>query len=165
MTKKLPALALPDDVSYGTYALLDCALLPHTIHRTLRKDETVHYKSLFDGTPDESSAMSGPVLMKVISEEESKVVQELLGLQVEQPAVIWLWSEREFDELYGLLQSMLYVNMPDGKLALCRFYDPRCLKDMLRFFKLKGFYTKLKAIRMWAYWKCEGYSWVGNAGI
>ena len=45
---------------------------------------------------------------------------------------ILLWSDRTLDELRRHLRQFLRVQLPDGRFALFRFYDPRILPTYLR---------------------------------
>jgi hypothetical protein len=45
---------------------------------------------------------------------------------------ILLWSERTLEEVRRHLRQFLRVQLPDGRFALFRFYDPRILPTYLR---------------------------------
>ena len=160
----LPHNKALSDHSHTLFALADCAQLSKDFYRLLRADDNIRYKSLFENTPDQTSARSGPVLIE-IGDPRSEIVRSLLEVQQKQAAVIWFWSRSAQDELLQLFQSILYARMPDGSMTLCRFYDPRCLKDFLQFFedKNKALHEELQRIVAWAYWKDKDYTLIGAA--
>jgi hypothetical protein len=148
----------------GMFALVDCAQVPRGFYRNFRHFEKNRWKSLFDNTPDETFSMSGPVLLQVTPDGKDNMAAQLSSLEKNTPAVVWLWSHRNFETLFQLLQSILYVGMPSGKTALCRFYDSRCLKDYLQFVRGKNreTYELLKAIQVWAYWNGTEYVYLNE---
>jgi hypothetical protein len=141
------------------FVMVDCAQFQRDFFRRLRNDDKIQYKSLFEDTPDRFSVMSGPVLIQVMDAAKSITVRHLLEAQQKLSAVTWFWSRDELNGLFKLLQSILYVKMPDGNISICRFYDPRCLESFLQFFegKDKKLHKKLQRIVAWAYWKDKTY--------
>jgi hypothetical protein len=148
------------------FAMVDCAQFSRDFFRWLRNDDKIQYKSLFDDTPDRFSVMSGPVLIQVIDAPKSITVRHLLDAdaQKKSSAITWLWSREGLNDLFKLLQSILYVKMPDGSMSICRFYDPRCLEFFLQFFegKDKELHKKLQQIVAWAYWKDKTYAIINS---
>jgi hypothetical protein len=70
--------------------------------------------ALFDDTPDASLA---------------KHTAGAIG-------VSWLVSAYSFAALAGELRERLDVRLPDGRVALLRFYDARVMPDIAKLFKL-----------------------------
>lgn len=84
--------------------------------------------ALFEGTPDAPLAAAGPWLVDV--EQEGAIRDHLLATQASEPYVSWLLAELPPHGLVQLLQLKLDARLPDGTMALVRFYDPRVLKSL-----------------------------------
>jgi hypothetical protein len=86
---------------------------------------------LFAGTSDAALAHAGPWLVDVALAGES-MVAELAALEREAPSLTWLIAPQDLEGLGQLLQLRLDVNLPDGRSALLRFWDPRVLVNLAR---------------------------------
>jgi hypothetical protein len=115
----LPALRL--------YALVDG--IQYENHRGDRLDDRPGFASLFHGTADGPLAHAGPWLVD-IEEVGDAIANDLAGLEREAPSVTWLISEADLHGLAQLLRLYLDVRIPDGRVALLRFWDPRVLASL-----------------------------------
>lgn len=109
------------------YALVDGA--QYESHRGQRLTSAAGYYSLFDGTPDEPLAHAGPWLIDT-EIAGSDCIADLASLESEPPAVSWLIASQDLRGLAQLLQLNLDMRLPDGRVALLRFWDPRVLASL-----------------------------------
>lgn len=84
--------------------------------------------ALFEGTPDAALSSAGPWLIDAAQDDELR--EHLLATQSRTPHVSWMLAEVPLHGLAQLLQLKLDARLPDGTLALLRFYDPRVLKSL-----------------------------------
>jgi len=106
------------------YALVD-GLLYKEIGGCL-PDRSPACIGLFDGTPDASLADAGPWLIDY--EFAPAAVRHTLGVMAAGPSgVSWLISAYVTGALADHLRANLDVRLPDGRLALLRFYDARLM--------------------------------------
>ncbi len=85
--------------------------------------------SLFVGTPDAALAHAGPWLIDA-EQVGTALVDALATLERAAPAVSWLIAPQTLDGLAQLLQLNLDTELPDGRTALLRFWDPRVLANL-----------------------------------
>ncbi|ENZ77794.1 MULTISPECIES: DUF4123 domain-containing protein [Pseudomonadota] len=110
------------------YALVDG--IQYEESRGERLGDRPGHASLFRGTPDGPLAHAGPWLVDV-EEVGDAVLHDLARLEQEAPAVTWLIAEADLAGLAQLLQLHLDVRLPDGRIALLRFWDPRVLASLV----------------------------------
>lgn len=91
--------------------------------------EQVGIRSLFTGTPDAALAHAGPWLVDA-EQVGPMMVDALATLERAAPAVTWLIASPTLESLVRLLQLKLNTVMPDGRIALLRFWDPRVLINL-----------------------------------
>ena len=85
-------------------------------------------RPLMHGTEDQPLAHAGPWLFNIIdSAEQFHALQEL---EQALPSVSWLITSVDLEGLSQLLQLKLEAELPDGRKALLRFYDPRVLGNL-----------------------------------
>ncbi|MFY4696766.1 DUF4123 domain-containing protein [Burkholderia glumae] len=110
------------------YALVDGLLLADAIGGSaLQRSQAA--VALFDGTPDASLAEAGPWLLAW--EQTSSSLRHTLSAMAAGPAgVSWLISAYPIESLADELRHRLDVRLPDGRIALFRFYDARIAADM-----------------------------------
>ena len=94
-----------------------------------RLETTTASTSLFSGTSDAALSHAGPWLIDA-GRMNSASIAELGELEREAPALIWLITSHELDDLARLLQLRLNIQIPDGRVALLRFWDPRVLANL-----------------------------------
>lgn len=85
--------------------------------------------ALFDGTTDTDLAFAGPWLIDVEA-VESDLVNLMIELERSAPAVTWLIALQDLLGLAQILRLHLDTELPDGRTALLRFWDPRVLVDL-----------------------------------
>jgi len=126
VVKRLTQLrtALP---SLRLYALVDG--IQYENQRGERLEDRPGFVSLFRGTPDGPLAHAGPWLVDV-EDVGDTLASDLASLEREALAVSWLISEADLVGLAQLLQLHLDVRLPDGSVALLRFWDPRVLASL-----------------------------------
>ena len=86
---------------------------------------------LFAGTPDAALAHAGPWLVDTTIANKASIA-ELITLERDAPSVTWLIAPQDLEGLGQLLQLRLDVQLPDGRSALLRFWDPRVLVNLAR---------------------------------
>lgn len=97
-----------------------------------RLREAYGRRGLFAGTPDAPLIHAGPWLFDMALAGDLLPVLEELEQQV--PGVSWLIAAQDLDGLAMLLQLRLDMKLPDGRLALLRFWDPRVLAGVTQIF-------------------------------
>ncbi|MFT0735635.1 DUF4123 domain-containing protein [Ralstonia wenshanensis] len=128
------------------YGLVDG--LQYETHRGERLEDRQGFVSLFHGTPDGALAHAGPWLVDV-NEAGEGVTADLARLEREAPAVTWLISEADVHGLAQLLQLQLDARLPDGRIALVRFWDPRVLAQLVNVLSPKQRETFFAHIHEW----------------
>lgn len=86
---------------------------------------------LFARTPDAALAHAGPWLVDTSMADEATIA-ELTTLERDAPSLTWLIAPQDLEGLGQLLQLRMDVNLPDGRRALLRFWDPRVLVNLAR---------------------------------
>ncbi|MBR8305265.1 DUF4123 domain-containing protein [Burkholderia cenocepacia] len=85
--------------------------------------------AVFDGTQDASLADAGPWLFAY--DAAAGNIRRTLSTMASSPTgVSWLISAYPIESLADELRSRLDVRLPDGSIALLRFYDARIMADM-----------------------------------
>ncbi len=110
--------------SLRLYALVDGAAC--RLHRGDELAEGPGRYPLFRGTADAPLAHAGPWLIDTDT-AGPQYIENLAALEVECAAVSWIMALQELTGLAQLLQLNLDMKLPDGRLALVRFWDPRVL--------------------------------------
>ncbi len=110
------------------YGLVDG--VQYESHRSERLEARPGLAALFHGTADAALAHAGPWLVDV-EEAGEAFVGDLAQLEREAPAVTWLIAEADLSGLKQLLQLQLDARLPDGRVALVRFWDPRVLASLV----------------------------------
>jgi Domain of unknown function (DUF4123) len=111
-TPGLRAYALVDGLQYDQY-------FGHPLKRRWGA-----VAALFAGTEDEPLADAGPWVIDLAA-HEATIISPLGELEAARPGVMWLFTNQDIESLVVTLQSKLNSRLPDGKVALLRFWDPR----------------------------------------
>lgn len=122
------ALLRAHDPTLRLYALVDGVQYETVRGERLSGGPAV--ASLFDGTADADLAHAGPWLIDV-EIAGGTYTSDLAQLERKAPAVSWLISQADLPGLVQLLQLQLDARLPDGRVALLRFWDPRVLASMI----------------------------------
>lgn len=112
------------------YVLVDGALYQQHRERQLEHVPGV-VVALFSGTADDALAHAGPWLVDATQVTEA-VLRDLIALEKNSPAVTWLFAEANLTGISQLLQLRLDIQLPDGRTALLRFWDPRVLAGLFQ---------------------------------
>ncbi|MBA0286433.1 DUF4123 domain-containing protein [Stenotrophomonas maltophilia] len=115
-------------IGHYAYALLDCApdedreaaLHHHATHSALM------HRSLFAGHPEGNLLHASPYLLELPRGAIEQPMHHWLRQLGHQPAgTTCLFSDVPFEEVFLHLHAQLDIALPDGSLALMRYYDPR----------------------------------------
>lgn len=87
-------------------------------------------RALFQGTEDEPLAHAGPWLYDLARCPE--LINDLAAMEQALPAVSWLMTAMDLEGLAQFLQLKLDAELPGGRKALIRFYDPRVLGNLIK---------------------------------
>lgn len=128
------------------YGLVDG--LQYETHRGERLEDRPGFASLFHGTPDSSLAHAGPWLVDV-KDVSDTAIADLADLERRAPSVTWLISEADLHGLAQLLRLQLDARLPDGRIALVRFWDPRVLAELVNVLNQKQRETFFAQIHEW----------------
>lgn len=109
------------------YALVDGFQYEQHIGERLEFQRGVNRPILY-GTEDEPLAHAGPWLVDITKSDRH--ISFLLELEEALPSVSWLMTSIDMEGLSQLLQLKLETELPDGRRALLRFYDPRVLGNL-----------------------------------
>lgn len=109
------------------YALVDGLQYERHFGYEITAEKGISYP-LFDMYPDSKIAFAGPWLLRL---NTSVFYRDALNeLDVEYPAVSWLLSPLPPISLIHRFKEFLYLELPNGKCALFRFYDPRVMERL-----------------------------------
>jgi len=143
------------------YVIIDCAQLAEDFYPAVTKEPNVVSRSLFIGTPHAVSVEAGPLLVQVDAKKNADFVEKILAVEDQKPAVVWLWSSKEFKPLCGQLRSLLFGELENGKKMFFRYYDPRCFEGLIAVFKEDAVASKMLAdVLVWALKKDGQYQYL-----
>ncbi|EEZ3917702.1 MULTISPECIES: DUF4123 domain-containing protein [Escherichia] len=83
---------------------------------------------LFDIWPDSRIAFAGPWVMEMNSIMDFR--ERLCELEAALPSVSWMISSSSLTELAAHFRRNMNTELPDGRIALLRFHDPRVQKRL-----------------------------------
>lgn len=111
------------------FALIDLAPHEGLLKKLVQaNDSGARLKSLFDGTPEEALLDGAPILIELSAQQRSKaLLRTLISAEKASPSVTWICCRLSLEELFLHLQPYIDADMPNGRKALFRFYDPRIL--------------------------------------
>lgn len=113
-----------EDNSRKLYALVDGAQYERFYSDELYESETI--KSLFENSEDKKIAFAGPWLLNISILGEDWL-RKINILELKYPSVSWLLSSLDMSDLFFYLNRNLEVILPNNKVAMLRYYDPRVL--------------------------------------
>ena len=111
------------------YALIDGYQYEQHCGQRIESHDGVN-RALFAGTEDEPLAHAGPWLYDM--DRCPEAIEDLAALEQAKPAVSWIVTAIDLEGLAQLLQLRLDAELPDGRKALVRFYDPRVLGNLFK---------------------------------
>ncbi|WP_257101331.1 DUF4123 domain-containing protein [Xanthomonas oryzae] len=114
--------------TWHQFAVIDCAVDPTYLstlqHHAAASD--LEIRSLFEHQPEAEHVAASPWLIELpIGAVHPGLDTWLAQLGRTAAGATRLASEVPFDELFTHLEQQLDVELPDGSLALMRFYDAR----------------------------------------
>lgn len=119
LRQEYPGLAL--------YALLDGAqYLEQTGKRFSARQGAI---ALFSETADAALAFAGPWLIDAEA-AGTELMEQLAGFERTAYGVSWLIAHQDIQALAQILRLHLETELPDGRRALLRFWDPRVLAGL-----------------------------------
>jgi len=117
------------DPSLNLYGLVDgFQYEQHTGERFVHRPGI--NRALFAHTEDAPLGHAGPWLIDMSAAADQ--IAPLAKLERALPAVSWLMTLIDLEGLSQLLRLKLNLQLPDGRKALLRFYDPRVLANLFR---------------------------------
>lgn len=141
------------------YALVDGAQYSAQFGKSLMAHAGLY--PLFAGTPDAALAHAGPWLVDV-ELADSALIAVLAALEHTAPAVTWLIAQQDLDGLAQLLQLRLDTELPDGRTALLRFWDPRVLFNLAELLDPAQRETFFAHIQEWHLMHNGQRTWIGR---
>lgn len=130
-------------------------------HRGTPIQSQTGFSSLFAGTQDGALESAGPWLVD-IEHVSSDVLMEFAALEQAAPAVSWLITVQDLTGLTQLLQLQLDVELPDGRQALLRFWDPRVLFHLAEILDGEQRESFFGHINEWHFRHNDQHLWVGR---
>ena len=120
-----------DEQGRSLYAIVDPASWPEAHKRLHALKASGKAVSLFDDTPLAHDDEVAPLVI-VIDTADERLVQQLLTVAEEKPAVLWLAAPAPLDVLVAGLRTKLWAELDDGTPITLRFFDPRVLPELDR---------------------------------
>lgn len=107
-------------------------------------------RSLFERQPEADLVDAGPWLAALPDEPFAQPMIAWITL-VERagPCVAWLESDADFEALFDHLEAQLDIELSDGDLAMCRFWDPRVWQRLQRILTLDQRLELLGPVDTW----------------
>lgn len=142
------------DSKMNLFLLLDAAKNYLFIREWLKKlspQKTKEIGNLFEGTIDETSPLeASPLLISLKFETKDDIRQQLL---IEENIGMFSIIETSLSkyELIHHLQPFLQAELPNGELALFRFYDPSIIKILNQMLDKENFDVLMKPMLNWWY--------------
>ena len=141
------------------YLLLDSAKNHIYIKRwlkTLSEKQFNQIGNLFHGTIDETSPLEVSPLLLHINQENNEVLQRTLLVSENIGIFSLIETSLSKQPLIKHLQPFLQAELPNGELALFRFYDPSIVKILNKMLSNKDFDLLMKPIENWWYQNLDG---------
>lgn len=120
-----------EHVGLSLYGLLDGAQYHEQTGK--RFSPRLGATALFAGTADAALAFAGPWLIDAET-AIPELIEELVGFERKADGVSWLIAHQDLNGLAQMLRLHLETELPDGRRALLRFWDPRILASLVKIF-------------------------------
>jgi len=147
--------------AFRLYALVDGA--QYRTHVGEQITARPGFLSLFADTPDAALAHAGPWLVDT-AQAGAALVAAITALEQDAPAVTWLIAPQDLAGLAQLLQLNLDIELPDGRAALLRFWDPRVLVSLAEILARDQRETFFAHIHEWHLLRDGRRTWIGRPG-
>lgn len=138
--------------SLNFYLLLDTAKNHIYIRRwlkTLPEKQFNQIGNLFHGTIDETSPLEVSPLLLHINQENNEVLQRTLLVSENIGMFSLIETSLSKQSLIKHLQPFLQAEMPNGELALFRFYDPSITKILDKMLDKQEYQKLFKPLNNW----------------
>lgn len=128
------------------YALVDGLQFERHFGYEIESEIAITYP-LFDLYPDSKLAFAGPWLIRLNRSEFYR--GRLKELDMKYPALSWLLSPLSPEGLLQKFKEFLTIELPNGKSALFRFYDPRVLEHLSVWLELPERSRLIQGVKQW----------------
>lgn len=142
------------------YALLDGLQYEQHTGQRLQRLAGVN-RALFDDTDDAPLAHAGPWLCDV--SQHPQHIDSFAALECARPAVSWLITAMDLEGLAQYLRLRLDAELPNGRRALVRFYDPRVLGHLFTVMDAQQRAQFFHLIDEWHFLHNSQRVWMGRA--
>lgn len=130
------------------YALVDGLQFERHLGYEIETRNDVSYP-FFDTYPDSKIAFAGPWLFRLNYSEEYR--GKLAELETKCPSVSWLLSPLTPESLLLRFKEFSTIELPNGKCALFRIYDPRVLKNLGSWLEISDCFRLIQDVRRWVF--------------
>lgn len=117
---------------------------------------------LFSGIPDVGIAHAGPWLIE-IEDSYQALINKLAKLEQNTAALIRLFAHQDLEGLAQLLQLNLDTELPDGRMALLRFWDPRVLISLAEILDADQREQLFGQVHEWYFLHNGRRKWIGRS--
>ncbi|MDH4571512.1 DUF4123 domain-containing protein [Salinicola acroporae] len=132
------------------YLLIDLSIDRRTQNTVLPIHRRGGSRSLFQNTPEQGFSAIAPHLVPLNGLRDAELAT-LIEQDREMAAFSWLWvDEGAKNDLFPHLQKQLDMRLPDGGLALLRYYDPRVFTRLMQLLDEDQRQTLFGPIRYWS---------------
>ncbi|WFF41630.1 DUF4123 domain-containing protein [Salinicola endophyticus] len=139
-----------DEEALIGYLLVDLSIDRRTQNTVLPIHRRGGSRSLFQNTPEQGFSAIAPHLVPLNGLRDAELAT-LIEQDRELAAFSWLWvDESAENDLCPHLQKQLDMRLPDGGLALLRYYDPRVFTKLMQLLDEEQRHTLLGPIRYWS---------------
>ncbi|WP_110644126.1 DUF4123 domain-containing protein [Salinicola sp. CPA57] len=139
-----------DDEKLVGYLLVDLSIDRRTQNTVLPIHRRGASRSLFQNTPEQGFSAIAPHLVPLNGLRDAECAT-LIEQDTEVAAFSWLWvDESATNDLFAHLQKQLDMRLPDGGLALLRYYDPRVFTRLMQLLDDEQRKTLFGPIRYWS---------------
>jgi hypothetical protein len=137
-------------MSYRTrlMGLIDGATDP-SIYELVMESGTP-FLSVYEGLPEAALGQAGLFLIE-IEDPDAEWVVRVDQLDLQTPCLSLIWSRVSPDDLAVHLRAFLIVDIPGGKTALMRYFDPRATGAVFQVWPDSLMGTFISPIERWLY--------------
>ncbi len=139
------------------FALVNAARCDAQALATLCRDSGLEMLSLFDNTPEEDHASTGPQLIALPPNSSADLLDALALQCAVNDALSLIASPQPVYRLVAHLQSWLNGVLEDQTDVLVRYFDPRIGFDLIGLLPAAERHAFLEPFRFWASWNA-GFS-------
>ena len=146
----LKMLAKAEAEQLDGHVLGDLAISAKTQSFVLGLHDRRKTRSLFQATPEQAFTHIAPHLIawSALCATER---DQLIDLDQRVPALSWLWSTQEGTvTLYRHLKAQLDMRLPDGALALLRYYDPTVWRRLMNLLTAEQITALMGPVHYWS---------------